>query len=146
MTLRSYLTIMITGTVISWVTFIVVLYTINPLITNWLGFSFFYFSLFLSITGTAAILGFLIRFVGLKKELVFRSVKAAFRQSFLFAFLIIISLILLSFNLFTWINVLLLIICLSVLEYFLINDKPRYNNFMKGEEGGELDINNLKDN
>lgn len=138
MTLRSYLTIMITGTIISWITFIVVLYTINPFITNWLGFTFFYLSLFLSITGTAAILGFLIRFVGLKKELAFRSVKAAFRQSFLFAFLIIASLVLLSFDLFTWINVILLIICLSVLEYFLINDKPRYKKV--DQEAGDVDI------
>jgi hypothetical protein len=127
MTLRSYLIIMSIATFISWLTFIVVLYTIDPFITNWLGFSFFYISLFLSIMGTASILGFLIRFIGLKKELVFRSVKAAFRQSFLFSFFIVICLILLSFSLLTWLNVILLIIGLSVFEYFLISGTKNYN-------------------
>jgi hypothetical protein len=126
MTLRSYLIIMGIATFISWFTFIVVLYTIDPFITNWIGFSFFYSSLFLSVMGTASILGFLIRFIGLKKELVFRSVKAAFRQSFLFSFFIVVCLFLLSFNLLTWLNVILLIIGLSVFEYFLICNNGKY--------------------
>jgi hypothetical protein len=105
--------------------FSIVLFTINPKVTNWIGFSLFYVSLFLTITGAAAIVGFLIRFLALKQELIFRSVKEAFRQSFLFSSLIVISLLLVSQNLFTWLNLLFLVLGLSILEFILISYDSR---------------------
>ncbi len=121
MTLRSYLIIMLTTTLLCWAAFIFVLWNVNPEITNWLGFLLFYLSLFLAMVGTGALIGFVIRFVGLKHELAFRSVRDAFRQSFLFSFLIIAVLFLLSKNLFSWLNLFLLVVGLSVLEFFLIS-------------------------
>lgn len=98
-----------------------VLNSINPEITNWWGFFLFYFSLFLAVSGTASVLGFIVRFIGLRREWEMYSVKSAFRQSFLFAGLVIISLALLAKDLFTWFNLLILILGLSVLEYFLLS-------------------------
>ncbi len=98
-----------------------VLFTIDPSITDWIGLTLFYSSLFLSIVGTATIIGFLLRFVVLKQELAWRIVKEAFRQSFLFALLIVVSLILLSHNLFTWLNLLFLVIGLTILEFFMLS-------------------------
>jgi len=121
MTIKSYLTIMMVATVVCWSAFSFVFWTVNPEITNWLGFSLFYLSLFLALSGTAAIIGFLIRFVGLKHELAFYSVRVAWRQSFLFAFLIIAILFLSAYNLLTWLNSFLLVVGLSILEYFLLN-------------------------
>jgi hypothetical protein len=120
MTLKSYLILMIFATIICWSAFAFVVFTVNPEITNWIGFLLFYLSLFLSSVGTAAIIGFVIRFVVLKQELIFRSVTEAFRQSFLFSFLIAASLFLLSKDLFSWINLILLIISLTVLEFFML--------------------------
>lgn len=121
MTLRAYLIIMSITTILCWFAFIFVLWSVNPGITNWIGFLLFYLSLFLSLVGTGALIGFVVRFVGLKHELAFRSVGDAFRQSFLFSFLITAVLFLLSKNLFSWLNLVLLIIGLSVLEFFLIS-------------------------
>ncbi len=121
MTLKSYLIIMSMTTLLCWLAFGFVLNNIDPYITNWVGFLLFYVSLFLSIAGASAIIGFLIRFIALKHELVFNSVRNAFRQSFFFAFLITAALILLSNNLFTWGNLFLLVLCLSVLEFFMIS-------------------------
>jgi len=104
-----------------WTAFYFITHAINPETTNWYGFLLFYLALFLALSGTAAILGFFIRFVGIGQDLAFRSVKAAFRQSFLFAGFFVAVLILLSQGLFTWMNVALLIISLSVLELFLIS-------------------------
>ncbi len=123
MTLRQYLLTMISSTVICWITFFFVILSVNPYTTNLVGFLLFYLSLFLSLVGSAAIIGFFVRFVRLKHELAFRSVSEAFRQSFLFATLIVVSLLLLSKNLFSWLNLILLIIGLSVLEFFLISYK-----------------------
>jgi len=121
MTLKVYLTLMVITTLICWTAFAFVLWTVNPEQTNWSGFLLFYLSLFLAITGSATIVGFLIRFRSLKRELAFRLVKTAFRQSFIFAFLIVSTLFLLSRDLFTWLNLALLVVGLSVLEFFMIS-------------------------
>jgi len=127
MTLRAYLSIMAIATLICWGVFVFILRTVDPTTTNWLGFTLFYLSLFLSLSGTAAIIGFLIRFVELKRELVPFSVKTAFRQSFLFAFSILAILFLSAHNWFTWLNLFLLVVGLSLLEFFLINHNNPYN-------------------
>lgn len=126
MTLRAYLTIMSLASGICWGVFALILGMIDPFLTNWVGFALFYGSLFLAITGTASIVGFLVRFALLKHELAFRAVKTAFRQSFLFALLIAGVLFLASQELLTWLNVVLLVAGLSLLEYFLISyDRSR---------------------
>ena len=121
MTLRSYLIIMSLATLVCWLAWFYILWVVNPGVTNWAGFLLFYLSLFLALIGTIAIIGFFIRFIGLKHELAFRSVKSAFRQSFLFSFFIIMILFLLSQELFSWLNVFFLVIGLSVLEFFIIS-------------------------
>ena len=123
MTLRGYLIIMTLATLVCWSAWAYILWIINPEVTNWIGFLLFYLSLFLALTGTATLIGFVIRFMALKQELAFRSVKEAFRQSFLFSALIIVSLFLVTKDLFTWLNLFFLIIGLSVLEFFLISYK-----------------------
>lgn len=117
---------MLMMTLVCWLGFLFVIWTINPEETSWLGFSLFYLSLFLAIVGTASLIGFIIRFVGLKQNIAFRSVRDAFRQSFLLAFLITAILFLLSKNLFSWLNVFFLVIGLSIFEFFLVNYQRPY--------------------
>lgn len=121
MTLKSYLLLMIFTTLVCWGIFVGVVITIDPNTTNWPGFIMFYASLFLAILGTSTIFGFLFRFLLLKQQLAFRAVGEAFRQSFLFAILIIAALFLLSHHLFTWLNITFLIAGLALLELFLIS-------------------------
>jgi hypothetical protein len=117
---------MIIATLACWGAFIFVLNTVNPEITNWLGFVLFYSSLFLAVSGLAAIVGFLVRFWLLKQKLAFYSVNSAFRQSFLFALLIISVLLLLANNLFTILNVLLLVVIITLIEFFLISHRKKH--------------------
>jgi len=123
MTLKNYLLIMFLTTAICWSAFAVVVNIVNPEATNHVGFSLFYVSLFLSLVGTSAIIGFLFRFIALRKELVFRQVIIAFRQSFLFSGAIIAALLLQSQGMLTWYNAFFLIAALTVLEFFLISYK-----------------------
>jgi len=120
MTLKKYLIIMTLATLACWGLFSVVVAGIDPNTTNWIGFSFFYLSLFLALWGTSAVLGFFVRFVLLHQNLAFRAVGDAFRQSFFFSTLIVSSLGLLSRDLFTWLNILLLVLILSFIELFLL--------------------------
>ncbi|MFA5155673.1 MAG: hypothetical protein WC453_04565 [Patescibacteria group bacterium] len=119
MTLGKYLGAMSLLTAICWGIFFFVASLVDPLATNWLGFSLFYLALFISLTGTAALAGFVLRFVALRRELAFNLVKIAFRQSFLFSLFVVLLLLLKSHSLFNWLNLLLLVIIFSILELFL---------------------------
>jgi len=123
MTLKNYLLVMAVLTAVCWGIFVFVAGLVNPEATNWLGYTLFYSALFLSLSGTTALIGFIFRFVALKKELAFNLVKVAFRQSFLFSLFIVFLLILKSQHLFNWLNLFLLIIIFAVLELFLISYK-----------------------
>lgn len=123
MTLKNYLFVMSVLTTVCWGIFVFVAGLVDPTATNWLGFILFYLALFLALSGTSALIGFIFRFVALKKELAFNLVKVAFRQSFLFALFIIFLLILKSQQLFNWVNLFLLVIIFTILELFLITYK-----------------------
>jgi len=123
MTLKKYLWVMSALTAVCWGIFLFVAGLVDPTATNWLGFLLFYLALFVSLSGTIALIGFLFRFVIMKKELAFNSVKVAFRQSFLFSLFIVILLVLKAAALFNWLNLLLLVVILSILELFLISYK-----------------------
>jgi hypothetical protein len=110
-------------TAVCWGIFLFVASLVDPMTTNWIGFGLFYLALFLSLSGTTALIGFIFRFVALKKELAFNLVKVAFRQSFLFSLFIIFLLILKSQQLFNWLNLSLLVIIFAILELFLISYK-----------------------
>jgi len=127
MTLKNYLFVMFTLTLICWGIFWFVAKSIDPTTTNWLGFLLFYAALFVSLSGTAALIGFVIRLAVKKKELAFNLVKASFRQSFLFSFFIILALILKAQQLFNWLNLVLLIIIFVILEFFLMKEKKEIN-------------------
>ena len=125
MTLKNYLWVMSILTAVCWGIFIFVASLVDPTTTNWLGFSLFYLTLFISLTGVIALIGFMVRFVALKKELAFNLVTVAFRQSFIFSLFIIILLILKSQQLCNWLNLLLLIIIFTILELFLTSSNNR---------------------
>lgn len=123
MTLKNYLWVMSVLTAVCWGIFIFVASLVDPTATNWLGFLLFYAALFVSLSGAIALIGFIIRFVALKKELVFNSVKVAFRQSFLFSLFIVLLLLLKSFYLLNLLNLFLLVIIFTILELFLVSYK-----------------------
>ncbi|RMD59868.1 hypothetical protein D6821_00155 [Candidatus Parcubacteria bacterium] len=121
MTLKKYLAVMSITTGVCWVVWSAVLLIIDPEVTNWIGFFLFYSSLLLALVGTFALLGFWLRFIMLRQQLVFRLVKDAFRQSFFFSLAIVGALLLLAKGWFNWLNLLLLIIGLSFLEFFVLS-------------------------
>lgn len=110
-------------TLVCWGIFFFVANLVDPEATTWFGYGLFYLSLFLSLSGTAALIGFIFRFVALKKELAFNLVKVAFRQSFLFSLFIVLLLILKSQHLFNWLNLFLLVVVFAIFELFLISYK-----------------------
>ncbi len=123
MTLKKCLLTMMSLTLLLWAIFIFLIIVINPETANSLILALIYFSLFLSLSGLITIISFIIRKKINKKELPFYLIKTSFRQSFSFAFLIVAILFMLAQSLFSWLNILIIIIILSIIEYIFINEK-----------------------
>jgi hypothetical protein len=112
-------------TLVCWGIFAFVAGLVDPTATNWLGFALFYFAFFIALSGTIALIGFFLRAVVWKKELIFNLVRVSFRQSFLLSLFIVILLILKSQNLFTWLNLSLLVIIFVILELVFLSLKNK---------------------
>lgn len=121
MTLRQYLILMTISAIFCWIIWGFVLYSVDPTTAGILGFVFFYFSLFLALAGTLAVLGLLLRMKFGKEELVFKTVTTSFRQATLLGLLVIGGLILKSQKLLTWWNIIFLVLALIVIEFFFIS-------------------------
>ncbi|MBL7141710.1 hypothetical protein ISS21_01275 [Patescibacteria group bacterium] len=125
MTLKKYLNLMVILTIICWLAWVLLLFFITPVETGLIGFILFYFSLFLAIVGTAAIIGFIIR-VRLSRGPVFKQVEVAFRQGIWISLLIVGLILLQGLNLLKWWNGLLLALFLIFLEFFFLSSRKRY--------------------
>ncbi|PIY78796.1 MAG: hypothetical protein COY82_00570 [Parcubacteria group bacterium CG_4_10_14_0_8_um_filter_35_7] len=125
MTLKSYLILMTISTFFCWLAWGVVLFFIDPTQAGFIGLLFFYLSLFLALTGTISLIGFFLRTLILKNEIVFRHVIISFRQAVFFSMVIVGSLFLESKDLFTWWNITFLVLFLTVLEFFFISQRRR---------------------
>ncbi len=121
MSLKQYLIWMAIGTAVAWGAFFVVLNYLSPDTAGMLGFAFFYLSLFLSITGTLTLFGFAWRHFRHRDEVLFRHVSISFRQGLLLAAMAVGALLLQANKLLTWWNLGLLIVGLTLLEFFLLS-------------------------
>ncbi len=124
MSLTRYLILMAIATALCWLAWGTVIQDVNPFETDAIGYFLFYSSFTLALAGTFALVGFVIRTLLLKQELVFQKVAISFRQGIFFAILIDGFLILQSMRLLTWYNITFLIIGLTIAEFFVISRKP----------------------
>lgn len=115
---------MFLSTLLCWLTWGAVVLNIDPEEVGSLGFFLFYLALLLSLIGSLALLGFLVR-IKFSQEPTFRKVKTSFRQAIWFSFLIIFFLSLKGQELLRWWNVSLFILFLGLLELFFITYRKR---------------------
>jgi len=112
---------MILGSALSLFGFFMVLFFINPNESGIFLFLLFYLSLALSSLGLFTVLGFFIRQWKSKKEMVFYQVIISFRQAMWISIVLVVSLFLQSNGLLNWINEILLILALGLIEFFCLN-------------------------
>lgn len=128
MSLKKYIILMFIIAMICSGGWVLVLYNINPDTAGWIGLSLFYFSLFWSLVATLATMGLLIRLIFLKRtddhvvvaDEEVGQVKVALRQGVWFGLLVIICLMLQHIKLLTWWNALILVLALTILEFFFV--------------------------
>ena len=128
MTLRRYLTFIAVGTGISWLAWLLVLFRVSPDQVGGWGVALFFISLFMTLWGTLTLLGMVVRFLFLKQEIIYYQVLNSYRQGAFASLILVLILVLQSFRILAWWNALLLVVGLSVVEYyFLSKQKTVYN-------------------
>lgn len=135
MTIFGYIIVMFLATFLSWLSWTLVLFRIDPFTAGIWGLFLFYLTLFFSFAGTFSLCGLFVRILLLKNELMFRLVARSFRQSLSYAILFIIALILKSQNMLTWWNIFLLILILTAIECFSLSLSLRREKLSKLHEG-----------
>ena len=108
------------GTALAWIAWLFVLQTMNPVEAGLTAFIFFYFTLFLSLVGTLSMLELIFR-VGIRRDaMITREVRVSVRHAILLALGGSTALWLSSNRALSWYWILLLIICMSVVEYLFL--------------------------
>lgn len=125
MGLRSFLCLIILGTLLGWVAFILVLTRIDPTAGGVFRFFLFYASLWISILGTASVLGFFIRNKARRDPVIVRIAMTSFRQSLWISLLIIGLLLLQSIRYLRWWNALLIVVFFVGFELFYLASAKR---------------------
>jgi len=123
MTLKQLLISVFVATAVCWLGWALVLLQIDPTANGIGGLFIFYLCLFFALCGTFFLISFGIRKIFNRSDLEYRIVATSFRQSFFFALLINGVLFLQSKNLLTWWNIILLVLGLSILEFFFLSYK-----------------------
>lgn len=128
MTLRQYLVLMTLATSLCWLTWFFAVFNIDPDSAGFIGFAFFYLSLFLGIVGLFSVIGFIWKNKKTEHEdAVFRQVKKTFIQGILFGTFVNTLLILLQFNFLYWWNAALLSLFYLLLEGAIISGRKYHN-------------------
>ncbi len=125
MSLKVFLALIISGTIISWLTWGVILFYFNPDQASFWGFGLFYLSLFLALSGSIFLLGDWLAAKIFKNQLMIYRLKSSIRHSLLFVILILGWAFLKSHDLLRWWNLALLILILAVLEFFFISSQKK---------------------
>lgn len=129
MSIKQYLATMAFATLLGWGVWVLVLFFIDPTVTDMVGFVFFYASLFLSLLGTYSVIALSIKVQFVKnEEIIFRHTKRTFKQAFIFASYIIISLFLLQRNLLNWWNFFILTILYMFVEGTMLTNRKTSGN------------------
>lgn len=126
MSIGKFFVILGLATGLSWLAWLAVLFFMNPAESGLIALTLFYSSLSFSLIGTFLFIGYLVRGLSNDTEMPYKHVKAASRQSFLFTVLIVLSLLMQSYRLLTWWNLLILVALIGFVELFFISYK-KYN-------------------
>lgn len=105
--------------IISWGAWLLVIFNLDPYSSTKLALSLFFFSLFLALTGTFAIILFLLKKWRADNEIYVKHVIISLRQGFLLSASTIFCLALLMLGLLRIWNGLIIVIIITLIEFYL---------------------------
>lgn len=125
MSLKQLLTIVLAATVIFLISWVFILFEVDPTSSGWVGLLVFYSSLFFTLLGALFSLIVVIRKLRNKEELEYEIVSLSVRQSIFFSLTIVGVLFLQSKRFLTWWNLIILILAVTLLEYLFLSLKRK---------------------
>ena len=126
MTIKQYLWLMTICTLVCWAGWLLVLFFINPETTSSLGFILFYLSLFFALVGSLAIISYLFRLLFRRIYSKSETVQISFRQAVFWGVAVVGALFLQAQGLMTWLNVLLLVMLITIIEFLIVSFKKEH--------------------
>jgi len=130
MRIKTFLFLIGLGSILSLVSWLVIIFSVDPGQAGFIGFSVFYLSLFLTLLGLIFLVGQWLRTKIFRKQIIYIRLNTSLRQAVLFALLLIGWAFLQSYGLAHIWNVILLILVLTSLEFFFVTTQkqPALNN------------------
>lgn len=119
MTIRTYLTGLLTAAALCWTAFVLTVANTNPNTGGQTALVSFYVSLTFALIATVTLLGYIARVYLSRNEVRYAHLRSSFRQSFLVAGLVVILLLLQAEQLLAWWDVLLLSGITTLIELYL---------------------------
>lgn len=128
MNFRMYILSIVFGTTLCFFAWFSIILHIDPEEGGIIAFGLFYSTLFLGLVGLIST-GILLvkKLLLVEEEVVFRHIKRIFRQSFIFTFLLVVTLVLLQLEYLRWWNGIILIALGIVLEGMVYTNR-KYSN------------------
>lgn len=120
MSLRLYLIVMALVSLCAWTAWFIVLHTIDPTKSGFLGFLLYFTTLGISVLSSITFLGTLIRVWSRKEQVVYRLVVRSLRQGLILTSLFLVGLILSGLGLFVWWVLVLLVLIATILELIFL--------------------------
>ena len=118
MSLFAHILFMIIAALLAWLSWLLVLFNVNPLEAAWWGFLLFYLTLFLALFGTLGVLGFLVRSITRMRRMTIRyRVATSLRQASLWSLALIIALALQAQRVLSWWIFFLILIVFVLVEF-----------------------------
>ncbi|MBD3299725.1 MAG: hypothetical protein GF347_00020 [Candidatus Moranbacteria bacterium] len=122
MTLKSYLNIMFLATFVAFISWMMVVYYVDPFKSGFIGFFLFYATLFFSLVGIFTLSGFKLRQKFLNNELLFVLIGLSFRQAIWLSIFFIGILLMQGFRILTWWDGALLFCSVFLIEAFFLTE------------------------
>lgn len=125
---KTFKIVILLATLTAWFGWFLALLNFNPEQLSLLGFILFYLSFFLFLYGIIFLLADYVKSKFVRNQLLVVRVKHTLRQSLFFAILIIGWALLKSNGVLRWWNLAMLILILTILEFFFMSfDRPKHN-------------------
>jgi|GEM_PF-1081592 len=115
---HATITITIAATLLAWIAWGLTIALVDPNASGWIGILVFSLTLFAAVGGSATVIGLSVRRHAPERA---RAIRIAIRQGVLTGLAVIVGIFLASRGLFSWVNMLFLIIALTLLELFWIS-------------------------
>lgn len=126
MTFKQFLLVMSAAAFTAWFVWLFLLFKVDPTVSGWPGFLFFYITLAAALVGTLTVAEAFIRRVFRPNDLVSRQVLVSFRQAVWLSATIIIALFLLSNSLFRLWIISLVIVVFSLVELAFLSARRHH--------------------